>query len=272
MSNSVFRFLFLVFGCFQMVACSKNYDIQLPPEKSKLVVECYLEDGLPLRALISESTGLLDTSTVPPVLIQATVVVTYRGQRDTLQPAPFVDTVRRQFYNYGSSKIVRADYNSGDEYRIDVTDSKGRTVWATTRFLPPVPLTSITPIFNNENRAYCLTQFKDLPAQRNYYRLVLADNDRYDSVELDQLFDENFVNNNGDVIYGSGYNFRRGDTIHATLFHITPEYHRYLTTLENARGALVNPFAASGEIVSNIRGGLGVFAALSYDYRWLRVQ
>jgi len=38
---------------------------------------------------------------------------------------------------------------------------------------------------------------------------------------------------------------------------------KYHVTLQNARGALVNPFAVSGEIVSNIKGGLGVFAALS---------
>jgi len=255
-----------------LAGCSKDYNIQLPPHESRLVVECYLEDGQPLRALITESQALLDTNRLPPVILDALVIISHGNRRDTLRPGVYADTLRRRVYNYGSERIVQADFAAGAPWRIDVVDGKGRAVHALTRFLPPVPIGSLTPIFNNEERAYCLTRFFDVPGTRNFYRLVLADNARYDSVELEQLFDENFVNNQGEVIYGSGYDFRRGDTIHATLFHITPEYHRYLSTAENARGALVNPFAASGEVVSNIVGGYGVFAALSFDYRQQVVQ
>lgn len=253
------------------LSCTKDYDIQLPPHESRLVVECYLEDGQPMRALITESTALNDTSGRPPLDLQAVVVISRGNVRDTLRPVPFLDTARRQFYNYTSTRTVRANYNSGEEWRIDVRDNKGRTATATTRFLPPVAIGSITPIFNGNREAYCLTRFMDPPGGDNYFRLVLANTQRYDSIELTQLFDQNFVNNGGEVIYGSGYDFKQGDTIHATLYHITPEYHRYLQTLETATGALVNPFAASGEVVSNIRGGLGVFAALSYDYKWVKV-
>ena len=52
-----------------MAACSRDYDVDLPAHQSELVVECYLEDGQPLRAIVTESTALLDTSLVPPVVL-----------------------------------------------------------------------------------------------------------------------------------------------------------------------------------------------------------
>lgn len=249
---------------FSFVSCSKDYNIQLPVNKPQLVVECYLEDGQPLRALISESADLLDTSIVPPVLVLATVVITHRNIKDTLVPFIFVDTLRRRAYNYGSSKIMQADYASNEPYRIDVYDVKGRHAYGVTKFIKPVPVESITPIFNTEQRAYCLTKFRDDPATANYFRLLLHKNAVYDSLELDILMDNSFSNSNNEFVYGSGYNFITGDVIYARLYHLPFEYYQYLTTLENARTTLINPFAISGEVVSNIRGGLGVFTALSF--------
>gem|GEM_PF-5151589 len=43
------------------------------------------------------------------------------------------------------------------------------------------------------------------------------------------------------------------------LYHCTEDYYKFLTTSQSARQANVNPFAASGEVISNLRGGLGSF-------------
>ncbi len=247
-----------------MTSCSKDYVIQLPPNESKLVVECYLEDGRPMRALISESTALLDTSTIPPLIFSALVVITHGTEIDTLLPFAYVDVERRRAYNFGNRKIVRANYLSATDYRIDVIDNRGRRASAVTHFIKPVEIDSLTPTFNNNNEAFCYTKFKDDPAAVNYYRLVLNKNSLNGSISLDQLINDNLANNNNEVVYGSGYDFKSGDTIHARLFHLTPDYYNYLNTRETAIAALVNPFAVSGEIVSNIKGGLGVFAALSF--------
>lgn len=255
-----------------LASCTQDYDIQLPPEESRLVVECYLEDGQPMRLLLSESTALLDTGLVPPVFIDAVVTITHRGRVDTLRPFVYIDLERRRGYNYGNPTIVQADYTSGEPYRIDVMDSKGRRAYGVTQFVRPVEITSLTPSFDNEGEAFCTSRFPDDPSTKNYYRLVLTKNAPYDTVEQDQLFDETFVNNDGDIVFGSGYDYARGDTIHGALYHLTYDYYRYLTTSQNARGALVNPFAVSGEVVSNIEGGIGVFAALSVTRKVVAVE
>lgn len=254
----------LMVAAFQ--SCSRRIDIKLPPNEPRLVVYCYLEDGKPLRALITESTALLDTNLIPP-MIAATVVVTHNGQTDTLSQGLFADSAARQIYNYGSNRVVQADYGAGETWRIDVYDRQGRHAWATTRFLRPIPFTSIEPRFNKDSsKAYCLIKFSDEePGVDNYFRLILNRNQPTDTVAVDFLVNNNFVNDNGDYILGGPYRFYKGDTIYARLFHITREYYTYLRTEDDAGDALLDPFAASGEIVSNIHGGIGVFTTLSYS-------
>jgi hypothetical protein len=254
------------------IGCSKDYKIVLPTNESALVVECYLEDGQPMRALISESTSLLDTSLTPPIFIQATVVIIHGNVKDTLKPTNFIDPINKRIFNYGNDKVVKANYVTNETYRIDVYDNKGRHAFGTTNFIKPIDIESLTPIFNANKEAYCLTKFKDDPTQPNYFRLILNKNTMTDSVELDIVLDNGFANSSNEFVYGSGYNFKKGDVINARLFHLSYDYYLYLTTLQNASSALVNPFAVSGEVVSNIKGGLGVFAALSYAQKSITVN
>jgi Domain of unknown function (DUF4249) len=265
--------LFFSFCLLLLIAsCSKDYDIQLPANKSALAVECYLEDGQPMRVLISETTALLDTNLTPPIFIQATVIITHGNVKDTLKPMTFIDIAQKRVFNYGSNKIVKADFTGKETYRIDVYDTKGRHAYGTTHFIKPVEIESLTPVFNNENKAFCLTKFKDDPSVKNYFRLVLNKNTFTDSSEMDIVLDNSFANSSNEYVYGSGYSFKKGDVINARVFHLTYDYYLYLTTLQNAQSALVNPFAVSGEVVSNIKGGVGVFAALSYATKSVTVK
>lgn len=252
-------------------SCSRDYDIELPSHESLLSVECYLEDGQPLRALVSESTELLDTARIPPVFVDAVVTITHAGITDTLQPVVYIDTIRSRAYNFGSNTIVHADYSSGEPYRIDVWDNKGRHVSGSTRFLQPVPIDTMTTEFDADGEARCITTFADDQATKDYYLLVLKKNSQYDSIQLDRFFNDDFVNNSGELLIRSGSRFRSGDSIYATLYHLNYDHYQFLNTSENARNALGNPFAASGEVVSNIQGGLGIFAALSFTEKSMEV-
>lgn len=246
-----------------MAACQQDIDVDLPPYQSKLVVECYLEDGQPVRLTLLESQAYLETVTIP-VVNGATVVLTHKNQRDTIPNVSYVDRTVGKSYNYSSPKRIKADYDA--PYLLTVTDKRGRTLSATARFIRPVPIKSITPEFNQKGEAYGLTKFDDNPTGKNFYRLTLTRNRRADTLSLDALLDDSFSNGE-EINWGSGYNFRPGDTIHATLYHCTEEYYKFLTTAQSARQANVNPFAASGEVISNVTGGLGVLATLSYAYK-----
>ncbi|RIV24049.1 DUF4249 domain-containing protein [Fibrisoma montanum] len=246
-----------------LAACQQDIDVDLPPYEPKLVLECYLEEGQPVRLTLLESRGYLDVASLP-LVDGATVVLSHQGLNDTIPNVPFVDRATGKSYNYSSPTPIKTDYDS--PYTLTVTDKQGRRLTATTRFIRPVAIKSITPEFNQNGEAYGLTKFDDNPQQKNYYRLTLTRNIRVDTLSLDALLDDAFSNGE-EINWGSGYTFKKGDTIHATLYHCTEDYYKFLTTAQSARQANVNPFAASGEVISNVRGGLGVFATLTYDYR-----
>lgn len=252
----------LLLGGF-LAACQQDVDVKLPPYESKIVLECYLEDGQPLRLTLLESQSYLAIST--PVLVNgATVVLVHQGKTDTIPNVPVIDTATGKSYNYSSPKRINADYDA--PYTLIVTDRQGRKLTATTNFSRPVAIKSITPEFNANRTAYGLTKFDDDPLTKNYYRLTLTRNRRVDTLSLDALLDDAFSNGK-EINWGSGYTFKPGDTLHATLYHCTEDYYKFLTTAQSARQANVNPFSASGEVISNVKGGLGVFATLSYDYK-----
>lgn len=254
--------LTLFFGGL-LAACQQDVDVMLPPYESKLVLECYLEDGKPLRLTLLESQSYLSVSAPVPVN-GATVVLAHRGKTDTIPNVPAVDRATGKSYNYSSPKRIIADYDA--PYTLTVTDKQGQTLTATTNFIRPVAIKSITPEFNAKGYAYGLTKFDDNPQVKNYYRLTLTRNRRIDTLSLNALIDDSFSNGK-EINWGSGYTFKPGDTLHATLYHCTEAYYKFLITAQSARQANVNPFSASGEVISNVKGGLGVFATLSYDYK-----
>lgn len=246
-----------------LAACQQDVDVMLPPYESKLVLECYLEDGQPLRLTLLESQPYLAVS-APTLVSGATVLLSHQGQTDTIPNLPALDQATGKTYNYSSPKRVKADNDL--PYTLTVNDQRGRRLTATTYFIRPVAIKSITPEFNAEGEAYGLTKFADNPLEKDYYRLTLTRNRRVDTLSLNALIDDAFSNGQ-EINWGSGYSFKPGDTIHATLYHCTEAYYKFLSTSQNARQANVNPFAASGEVISNVQGGLGVFATLSYDYK-----
>lgn len=245
-----------------LTACANDYAVDLPPYASKLVVECYLEAGRPPMLNLSESSPYFAPPTIPTVA-GATVVLSYAGRTDTLVNGVFADTSRGRVYNYGSARAL-PQQPRGD-FRLTATDAKGRRIEAVTRFMPVVPITSLEPIFNAEEKAFCLTKFADSPTQRNYYQLVLNKGPANTVIYLSTTLDDNFANDKNDIIFGSGYEFVEGDTIVATVYHLEPTYYKFLSTSDNADAGNFNPFAVSGEIISNVQGGLGIVTTLSYD-------
>ena len=256
------RFLLITASAGLFTACTKDYDVDLPPYESKLVVECYLEAGRPPMLTLTESSPYFAPPAIPTVA-GATVVLSYAGRTDTLVNGVFTDASRGRVYNYGSTRAL-PQQPRGD-FRLTATDAKGRRIEAVTRFMPVVPITSLEPLFNDVKEAFCLTKFPDDPTQQNYYQLVLNKGRANTVTYLSSTLDDNFANDKNDIIFGSGYDFVEGDTIVATVYHLESIYYKFLSTSDNADAGSFNPFAVSGEIISNVQGGLGIVTTLSYD-------
>lgn len=294
----------LLIGLFGM-ACQgleNVIDIELEEEPSELVVECYLQQGQPFRLLLTETKHYFDPVNACPFVRDALVVITHKGQRDTLQEAPYSsracnsiqplfdqDSIR--FYNFGSDQICSAA--PYEEFLLEVWDTvNNRYISATTQFLPVVPIDvlSQSPYNSTDWQAtpppatvITLGCQDDLQA-RNFYRLTLHKNALwqqdtagalFNRVAVEPIFDvalfDQGVYIDGNVFQRSDFEFFYGDWAIGTIYHIDKAYYDYLVTSRAARDANLNPFLQPAKVKTNIQGGQGIFTALSFDRLRMRV-
>ncbi|MGB0863659.1 MAG: DUF4249 domain-containing protein [Saprospiraceae bacterium] len=250
-------------------ACNleKTVDLNLPEFESQLVVECYLEVGKPYRVLLTESVSYFGTALAAnlPAVSGATVIITYNGVSDTLTEAPFLDLDNQKIFNYGSSTIVPENYDN--EFSLEVIDTSGRSLIATTKLLQSIPLDSIQTIQLEDTSVTILTIHTDIPNEDNfYYRTLHRTKPISDSMKIAFVIDDAFINSpaTNQLVIGSPPFFKAGDTAVVTLYHVTKGFADYLETTSSSEQNNGNPFGTPGTIKSNVEGGFGVFTGLSY--------
>jgi hypothetical protein len=255
-------------------ACDLEQEINLdlPVYESQVVVECYLEPGQPFQLLLSQSAAYFDPfpgateDFIDQILMDdAEVAILHKGETIPLENGVFFNFFTGKLFNYQAvGQFVPADYN--EDFELLITTADGQTITAKTQILAPVPIDSVVIEFDNqEENARALTYFADDLTTNNYYRRMLHQS------SLDSLPDQDFALNddfveNGSIVFGTGFDFERGDTVINTLFHIERDYFDFLNSLANAVASNGNPFGQPGVIKSNIEGNaIGIFTGLSYD-------
>ena len=273
-----FKYFLLPCACLLLlVGCNleKSFKIELPPYQPKLVVECYLEHGKPYRLALTESVPYTSPAALPPLVNDALVVITHNGIRDTIRFGLSIDTLAGKVFNYTSPKIV--DATTGGEYELEIIDrKKNRRVVGKANFLPKPTITKIETRqqirSNGDTTYYVLTEFPDNDlTQPNYYRMLVNKDSLTSSPDPDISFEDRFADN-GRIIIGSGFDFKRKDSLYVTIYHNTKPYYDFIESLEDAVRANGNPFAQPGGVKSTVQGGLGVFACLAYDRRFVRIN
>ena len=254
-----------------LTACGgleKEIVVPQPPYDRQLVVECYLEAGKPFRLALSESVEYLASPELPAIT-DATVQLSYDDQREKIPFKPVVDTANRKVYNYALDSPLPG--NLDQAYTLEITDPKGRRVTGTTRFPSPVRIKELSWEFGDRDRAYLIVRFDDPPDTEDYYRFVVTRDSLGGSVEENFTFDDRFATNN-EITLGTNYDYKDGDPIIVTLFHIDKAYFDFIQSTNDAANANGNPFGQPSQIKSTVSGGIGVFTALAYDRRTVVVK
>jgi len=246
----------------------KEVSIELPSYLSEPVVECYLEPGKPYRLLLTRAYGYFETldlgNPAAALINDATVIIRYDDREILLANGLYIDPAGRKVFNYGSEELVPEE--AGREFSLEIVLADGNRLEATARMMPRVPLDSIVVQYNADSLARVLTYFTDDLNITNFYRRMLhlgsLDSTLQDFPVRDDFFDT------GKAVFGSGFNFERGDTLINTLAHIDRPYFEYYNTLNQSIAANLNPFGQPGTLESNISGtrsAHGIFTGLIYD-------
>lgn len=257
----------------------ETISLNLPDYEPEWVVECYLEPGNPYALTLIESSGYFDAPEVPFVK-DALVVITHQGVADTLRyvEIPSPDPLLRLVGAYISDRQVPADYNS--PFSLFIRTATGETLRSQTLIPPPLPIDSVVWRFNEDSLALVLTYLTDVPGQPNYFRRVLSrqvldrnplagnikEPDSTWQAEIDQVFvaSDEFIAGR-QIVFGTTFDYAKGDTLTSAIYHITEDYYRYLESVEAAITANLNPFGQPSSILSNIDGGLGIFTGYTLD-------
>jgi hypothetical protein len=244
----------------------REIDLNLPEFESELVVECYLEPGKPMRAVISETISYFGSGlgAALPVVNGAVVKITHNGNVYTLDEGAYFDFISGKIFNYGSDDIVPFDFDN--DFHLEVTDSAGRVLTATTRLLQPTPLDSIQTVMLQDSSITVLTIHTDNPSETNFwYRTYHRTHVIADSFKIGFALDDEFINGqNNQLVIGGPPVFEHGDTAVITLFHIEEAYSQFIETTGAAESNNGNPFGTPGTIKSNVSGGMGIFTGLTY--------
>ena len=255
----------------------RDIDLKLPKYDKKLVVECYLERGQPIRLLLTESQDFLDNTLQIPDVRDAQVIIRNNGEIIPLSYNPFVDTVFSKVYNYTTNYIIPD--NPTGTYELEITDTKGRRLTGSTQFLDVLPITEATWEFEDKDReikndtakAFLLTRHLVSPSGDNY-RLII--NKKEGSVyrsQIDFIY-RGITATNGQITVGTSYRFKDNDTLQVLLYHIERQFYTYIRSVEDARDAAGNPFAQPSPILSSVKGGLGIFTTAQYDEKSIIIK
>jgi hypothetical protein len=269
-------FMGLLLLGFSSCNLEKEVEIDLPDYESQLVLECYLEPGQPFTALLTRSDGYFaPISTSIDNLLEyyqglleqdAVVLIRHQGQTYELENSLYFDPNSFRFANYVAKELVPEDYSN--PFELEVRTQDGQTIRSSTVLLQPIPIDSVVYEFAEESpdSARILTYFTDNPDEQNFVRRMLHRNTLDSLPDQDFATDDRFVEER--VVFGSGYDYGKGERVINTLYHIDEAYYNYLESIFNSISSNGNPFAQPGVILSNLEGtadAIGIFTGLSYD-------
>ena len=236
----------------------KDLDVDQLNYDDEYVVHGYIKPNQKAELLLRKSNNFLSTQSTP-IINDALVTIQYGSTIDTLTNGDYFNE-NGAFYNFTTKVIIPEDYNQTFNLKIVTADN---TITGSTQLLKLVPIDSIEVEQNESNEYLHLTYLTDDGAEKNFYRRVISIYEDGNKV-IEQDFNTNDDVLNGESFpFGTGYDFESEDSIISTIYHITEDHFKYLESVENSIDANGNPFGQSGQIVSNINGGLGIFSGIN---------
>lgn len=275
--NLIFALFILIAGACNL---SKELELDLPEYIDQPIVECYLEPGKPFRLLLSHSSAYfeplgLDSSFIQNTLFQgATVTISYGTQTDTLYNIPSFEPSPFKLYNYTGLNIVPDSVGLAYQLNIKLPNGGG-DISAKTKMLAFVPIDSVVIEWNTEGTyVRALTYITDDTKTNDFFRRLLNRNS-LDSIPEQDLVWTDRISATPQIVFGTSFNFRVGNNIINTIYHIDKPYYDYLESIQLAILANLSPFAQPSLIKSNLSGSAnpsGIFTSLVYDRDSTQIQ
>lgn len=264
------RFLLLLISLPLYFSCSKAVKVEVPEFSEQLAVEMYLEDGKPLRCLITEVVPYTDTAMNKPSN-ELEVILDNGMTRDTLIQLINHDYETGRVYNYFNPRRLVLD--SLATYNLHVQGRKFNVKARTRVSQSPVFIDSIDIKHSSAPNRYSVgVQFQDPQASKDFYKFIITKrlNDFY-SEAAEEIMSDLAFNGKRFSIYTEPI-FEKNDSIVVRVYALTEEHYNFLVSAKEARRSVFNTFSQPAQLRTNIEGGVGIFTTIRYSERKVLVR
>jgi len=271
MKTSSYKFLIiLLLSVFVFSSCEKEITIDLPKETPKIVIEGYIENGLPATVIITKSAPYFDpidiTTLLSSIVRNAKVKISDGTNSDILDT---VKTSDYPFFFYTGDTIIG---EIGKTYILTV-EIDGQTYKSQTTIQHPVAFDSIWFKMKPDNDSIgdIFAVGTDNGAEYNYYRVFTKIiNKDYTFIPIfGSVWDDKFFNGetftvqlyhgiasnimNPDEDWSTSY--KLGDTVVTKLCTFDYESYTFWSAAESEIFSGGNPFSTTTSVPTNIKGG-----------------
>ncbi|MBA3899157.1 MAG: DUF4249 domain-containing protein [Bacteroidetes bacterium] len=284
------------------ISCEREIEVELPPVEEKLVIEGFIEQGVPPLVFLTRSMGYFeptDINTLQNIIVRdATVSISTNGTAIELElycisqlPPTLLPMISELSglpvaqlisFNYCFYTTLNPDYfgKIGSSYALEV-NHKNEEYTSFTTIPQPVPVDSLWFIKREQAKPEGLVwlKFTDPANRYNAYRVYskrLGKDGNFTPVS-GSVFEDKFFD--GKPVEFYFYPGRRGqeefsnllvvegDTVVIKFCSIDEGVFRFLRDFETSIVSNGNPFAAPSTISSNIKGGaLGYWGGYGVTY------
>ncbi|MFM2155875.1 MAG: hypothetical protein RL516_624 [Bacteroidota bacterium] len=294
------QFLYLMVIAIFFSSCEENISLDLPREDPRVVVDGYVETGLPPYVLLSRSSSYFDPIN-PGALnsfAESGAFVTINDGVKTVQLIELdtvVNGISLKGFYAALDSVTNLPTMFGEEgrtYKLTIITKDNQQLSSTAKLQPHIALDStwFKVQENLDSLGLAWAHLTDPDTIGNYYRWMAKRITKDDLflAPLGSAFEDKFINGQSfdfnalrgqipnstkpdDVKEEAGL-FKKGDTIIVKFCAVdrgTFEFWRDAETQISNNGS---PFAVPSNIKSNITGGLGVFATYSPAYDTIIAQ
>ncbi|MGB3076081.1 MAG: DUF4249 domain-containing protein [Chitinophagales bacterium] len=278
--------LFL-FSMVLMSSCEKDITINLPPSEEQLVVEGYIETGLPPYLLLTKTTDYYSTfylDSLGSLFVHDAIVKVSDGTNTITLTEFSIDTFGSSISAYVGFGMVG---EVGKTYTLTI-EAEGKTVTSITTIPQVYPLDSIwyepDNDETNDSLVKLMCRYADPPQLGQYVRYFTEVNNQGFFPGYNSVFEDNLINGttfdfpldrgvsrNDSAAFDNYGLFKKGDTITVKWSGIDRATFDFWRTMEFELGGQGSPFAAPVIIQTNITGGQGVWNGYSSSFKTLIV-
>jgi len=272
--------LSILFVLIFLASCEKELVLDLPATPSVLVVEGWIENGLPAQIILSHSApyfSQIDSTTLLQFAeTHAKVTIHSDTENEIMTLKPNQAYFPPYIYNSVDMRGV-----SGRVYSIEIISGRD-TVTASTTIPEPVVLDSVW--FKTDpgetTRGMLWIRLTDDGSRANYYRIMYkrkGKDTKYTATNISTFSDALINGKTTEMGFLRGFSslisvedenyFEVGDTVSLKFCTIDEEQFNFWNVYQSKVIASANPLATSNnQLQSNIHGGLGVWTGYGATY------